>query len=63
MATRELVWRLRVWSIRASTLSGGGECRTFFYMECLKHIGHKGDPKVTLRTCGIGGERAQVILV
>ena len=30
---------------------------------CPKHHGHKGDPGVTPRTCGAGGERAQVILV
>jgi hypothetical protein len=30
---------------------------------CLKHHGHKGDPRVTPGTCGAGGEKAQVILV
>jgi hypothetical protein len=30
---------------------------------CPKHHGHKGDPGVTPRTCGAGGEKAQVILV
>ena len=31
-------------------------CRTPLYEECPKHHGHKGDPGVTLGTCGaIGG--------
>jgi hypothetical protein len=28
-----------------------------------KHHGHKGDPGVTPGTCGVVGERAQMILV
>ena len=31
--------------------------------ECPQHHGHKGDPKVTPGTCGVIGEKAQVILV
>ena len=38
-------------------------CRTPLLEECLQHHGHKGDPGVTLGTCGAIGERAQVILV
>ena len=30
---------------------------------CPKHHGHKGNPEVTLGTCGVIGERAQVTLV
>ena len=32
-------------------------------MEVPKHHGHKGDLGVTPGTCGVVGERAQVILV
>ena len=49
--------------MRASTPFGGGECRTPLLEECRQHHGHKGDPEVTLGTCGAIGERAQVILV
>ena len=38
-------------------------CRAPLLEECLQHHGHKGDPGVTLGTCGTIGERAQVILV
>jgi hypothetical protein len=38
-------------------------CCALFHYGCPKHHGHKGDPEVTLGTCGAGGEKAQVILV
>jgi hypothetical protein len=38
-------------------------CRAPLQKGCPKHQGHKGDPGVTLGTCGAGGEKAQVILV
>ena len=38
-------------------------CRTPLLEECPQHHGHKGDPRVTLGTCGAIGERAQMILV
>ena len=49
--------------MRASTPFGGGKYRTPLLEECPQHHGHKGDPGVTLGTCGAIGERAQVILV
>ena len=49
--------------MRASTPFGGGECRAPLVEECPQHHGHKGDPGVTLGTCGAIGERTQVILV
>jgi hypothetical protein len=39
------------------------DCRAPLHKGCPKHHGHKGDPGVTLGTCGAGGEKAQVILV
>ena len=41
----------------------GPDCRAPLLEECTQHHGHKGDPGVTPGTCGIIGERAQVILV
>jgi hypothetical protein len=38
-------------------------CCTPLQKGCPKHQGHKGDPGVTVGTCGAGGEKAQVILV
>ena len=32
-------------------------------LECPQHHGHKGESRVTPMTCGVIGERAQVILV
>ena len=49
--------------MRASTPFGGGECRAPLLEECPQHHGHKRDPGVTPGTCGVIGERAQVILV
>ena len=40
-----------------------GGCRAPLLEECPQHHGHKGDPGVTLGTCGAIGERTQVILV
>ena len=39
------------------------KCRAPLYENCLRHHGHKGEPKVTFGTCGAIGEMAQVILV
>ena len=39
------------------------QCRAPLLEECPQHHGHKGDPRVTLETCGAIGERAQVIFV
>jgi hypothetical protein len=44
-------------------LNAGGPCRIYVYEEYLKHHGHKGDPGATPGTCGVVGERAQVILM
>ena len=38
-------------------------CWAPLHEECPKHHGHKGDPRVKLGTCGVIGERAQVIIV
>ena len=38
-------------------------CRAPLFEECPQHHGHKRDPGVTPGTCGVIGERAQVILV
>ena len=38
-------------------------CRTPLHEKCPKHHGHKGVPGVTPKTCGVMGERAQVMLV
>ena len=38
-------------------------CRAPLLEECPQHHGHKEDPRVTPKTCGAIGERAQVILV
>ena len=38
-------------------------CCTPRHEEWSQHYGHKGDSKVTLGTCGVISERAQVILV
>ena len=38
-------------------------CRAPLFEECPQHHGHKKDPRVTRKTCGAIGERAQVILV
>jgi len=38
-------------------------CCAPLYKGCPKYHGHKGDPKVTLGTCGAGGENDQVIVV
>ena len=38
-------------------------CCTPLHEDCPQHHGHKGDPEVTLMTCGAIGERAQVILM
>jgi hypothetical protein len=38
-------------------------CRTPLHEGCLKQHGDKGGPGVTPRTCGVIGERAQMILV
>ena len=40
-----------------------GGCCAPLHEECPQHHGHKGDPGVTPMTCGVIGERAQVILV
>jgi hypothetical protein len=40
-----------------------GECCAPLQNGCLKHHGHKGNPRVTSKTCGTGGEKTQVILV
>ena len=39
------------------------ECRTTLLEECPQDHGHRGNPRITPRTCGTIGERAQVILV
>jgi hypothetical protein len=38
-------------------------CHAPLHKGCPKHHGHKGNPGVTPRTCGAGGEKAQVILM
>lgn len=38
-------------------------CHAPLHEECLQHHGHKGDPRVKPKTCGVIDERAQVILV
>ena len=38
-------------------------CCAFLHKECPKHHGHKRDSGLTPRTCGVDGEKAQVILV
>ena len=50
-------------SSNANTSSHVIFCRVHFHEECLKHHGHKGDPRVTPKTCGAVSERGQVILV
>ena len=47
----------------ASTSFHGSKCRTPLHEECLQHHGHQKDCRVTPRTYGAIGERAQVILV
>jgi hypothetical protein len=37
--------------------------RASLHEKCLKHHGHKGDLGLRPETCGIIGERAQVILM
>ena len=58
-----LVCRLQVQLMRASTPFGGGKCHTPFHKECPRPHGPKGDPRVTPKICGTVGERGQVILV
>ena len=38
-------------------------CRSPLIEECSQHHGYKGNPGVTLMTCGTIGENAQMILV
>jgi hypothetical protein len=45
--------------MRASTPFDGGDYRKPLHEECLKHLGHKGNPGVTPEICGAGGERAE----
>ena len=45
--------------MRASTPFGGGECRWPLHKECLKYLGHKGNPRVTLGTCDTNGEERE----
>jgi hypothetical protein len=41
----------------------GCYCCATLQKETPKYQGHKGDPGVIPGTCGVGGEKAQVILV
>lgn len=42
---------------------GWHSCCTPLYENCPQHHWHKGDPRMTPKTCGAIGQRAQVILV
>ena len=50
-------------SFHLGTKSARIHCRAPLLEECPQHHGHKGDPGVTLGTCGAIGGKAQVILV
>ena len=60
---KSLVW-VKNWEFKDEEFNLSERlCRAPLYEEYAQHHEHKGDPGVTLGTCGVIGERAQVILV